>query len=95
MHSVLITTGFSSSKHSGNIAEFRRVFVKTGVFSDVYSDIIGNAFKIRTKSDYDIHYVVSKSEVKTQFNDAKAFLSAVEMYIDTLVVESESDGEQK
>jgi len=85
VHAVLTTIGFSSSKHTGNIAEFRRVFVKTGVFSDVYSDIIGDAFKVRAKSDYDIHYVVSKSEVTTQLDNAKTFLAAVEAYVNTLV----------
>ena len=90
VHVVLTTIGFSSSKHTGNIAEFRRVFIKTGVFSDVYSDIIGDAFKVRTKSDYDIHYVVSKSEVTTQLENAKKFLAAVEAYINTLESELET-----
>jgi len=94
MHAVLTTIGFSSSKHSGNISEFRRVFVKTGVFADTYSDIVGSAFKVRTKSDYDIHYVVSKSEVITQLESARDFLSAVEVYIDTLSAKLEKEGEQ-
>jgi uncharacterized protein (UPF0332 family) len=87
MHAILTTTGFSSSKHTGNIAEFRKVFVKTGIFSDLYSDIVGNAFKVRTKSDYDIHYVVSKSEVTAQLENARIFLVAIEAYIDTLSAE--------
>ena len=85
VHAVLTTIGFSSSKHTGNIAEFRRMFIKTGVFSGVYSDIVGDAFKVRTKSDYDIHYVVSKSEVTIQLDNAKTFLAAVEAYVNTLV----------
>jgi len=84
LHAVLLTVGYSSSKHTGVISEFRRVFVKTGVFSETHSDIIGDAFKVRTKSDYDIHYVVSKSEVTTQLENAKAFLTAVEAYIESL-----------
>jgi len=89
IHAVLLTIGFSSSKHTGIIAEFRRVFVKTGVFSDMYSDIIGDAFKVRTKSDYDIHYVVSRSEVTTQLKNAKTFFNAAEAYIKTLLPEAE------
>ena len=91
LHAVLTTIGFSSSKHTGNISEFRRVFIKTGVFPDIYSDIVGDAFKVRTKSDYDIHYVVSKSEVTTQYENAKKFLEAVEDYINTLVSEPEKE----
>lgn len=85
VHAVLTTIGFSSSKHTGNISEFRRMFIKTGVFPEIYSDIVGDAFKVRTKSDYDIHYIVSKSEVTTQYENAKKFLEEVEVYIDTLV----------
>lgn len=94
IHIALLTIGFSSSKHTGNIAEFRRVFVKTGVFSDTFSDIIGDAFKVRTKSDYDIHYVVSKSEVTTQLENAKTFLAAVEAYIKTLLPEVGTGSEE-
>jgi len=84
LHAVLTTIGYSSSKHTGNISEFRRMFIKTGIFSDNYSAIVGDAFKVRTKSDYDIHYVVSKSEVTTQYENAKTFLEAVETYINAL-----------
>ena len=84
IHAVLLTVGFSSKKHSGSIAEFRRVFVKEGVFSETSSDIIGDAFKVRTKSDYDIHYFVSKPEVTVQLENAKAFLAEVEAFITSI-----------
>jgi len=84
LHAVLLTVGFSSSKHTGVISEFRRVFVKSGIFSETHSDIIGDAFKVRTKSDYDVHYIVSKSEVATQLENAKTFFAAVEVYIGSL-----------
>jgi uncharacterized protein (UPF0332 family) len=60
------------------------VFVKTGVFTETHSDIVGEAFKVRTKSDYDIHYIVSKSDVETQHKNANTFLEAVEKYINTI-----------
>jgi len=84
IHAVLLTVGISQKKHTGSIAEFRRIFVKEGVFSEASSDIIGDAFKVRTKSDYDIHYVVSRSEVSKQLENAKAFLVEVEEYIESL-----------
>jgi uncharacterized protein (UPF0332 family) len=84
MYAVLTTIGFSSSKHSGVIAEFRKNFVKTGIFTEVHSDILGDAFKVRTKSDYDIHYVIVKAEVEKQFENAKLFLAAVEAYLGSL-----------
>ena len=84
LNAVLTTVGFSSQKHLGCISEFRRRFVKSGVFSNQHSDIIGEAFKVRTKSDYDIHYVIAKADVIKQFENAKIFLAAVEDYIKAL-----------
>jgi len=84
MQAVLTTVGFSSKKHSGSIAEFRKSFVKTGAFPETHSDIIGEAFSVRTKSDYDVHYVIAKADVEKQVANAKIFLEAVEAYIATL-----------
>ena len=84
IQAVLTTVGFSSKKHSGSISDFRRCFVKTGVFPPLYSDIVGDAFTVRNRSDYDIHYVVVRAEVVKQLENAKTFLAAVEDYIKTL-----------
>ena len=84
MQAVLITIGFSSKTHSGNIAEFRKSFVKPGLIPHKCSDIVGNAFTVRNKSDYDIYYVAVKSEVALQHENAKIFIAAVEAYIETL-----------
>ena len=81
MQAALITIGFSSKKHSGSIAEFRKSFVKTGLFPEIHSDIIGEAFSVRTKSDYDIHYVIAKADVEKQAKNAKVFLEATQAYI--------------
>ncbi|MCL2792773.1 MAG: HEPN domain-containing protein [Spirochaetaceae bacterium] len=84
MRAVLITVGFSSKTHSGNIAEFRRRFIKTSVFPNEFSDIIGSAFEIRNDSDYEDFYIVSKDESEQQAANAKVFFKAVEDYINTL-----------
>ena len=84
MQAVLVTVGFSSKTHSGSIAEFNKRFVKTGLFQKTHSKIIENAFTVRNKSDYDIFYVVVKSEVVQQLSNAKTFLAAVEAYIKSL-----------
>jgi uncharacterized protein (UPF0332 family) len=81
---VLITDGFSSKKHSGNIGEFRRKYIKSGIFPIEFSDIIGNAFDIRNDSDYEDFYVVSKEDVTKQAENARTFLTAVEIYIKTI-----------
>ena len=84
MQAILTTAGFSSKTHSGSIAEFQKSYVKPGIFSDVHSDILRDAFKVRNKSDYDIFYVAVKSEVESQLENAKVFLAAAENYIKSL-----------
>ena len=84
IRAVLITIGFASKTHSGNISEFRRSFIRTGIFPVELSDIVGRAFEVRNDSDYEDFYVVSREEVTQQTKNAKAFLAAVEEYIETL-----------
>ena len=93
IRAVLITIDFSSKTHSGNIGEFRRRFIKTGIFPKEFSDIIGNAFDVRNDSDYEDFYVVSKEDVARQAENATIFLVAVEGYINTLLSESGKETE--
>lgn len=81
MRSVLAFDGYDSKKHSGIIAEFRRNYIKTGVFDSSLSDIIGEASEIRNASDYDDMFIVSISETEEQVANAKIFLDAVEKYV--------------
>lgn len=81
MRSVLALDGFDSKKHSGIIAEFRKNYIKTGVFADELSDIINDLFQTRTDCDYDDFYLASKSEVTVQLDFAKTFVEAIEEYL--------------
>ena len=87
MQAVLITSGFSAKTHSSSITEFRKSFIRTGLFPQHYSDFIGDAFTVLSKSDYDIFYVIKKAEVAQQIENAKEFLSAVEAYIEKVTTE--------
>ena len=84
IRAVLAIDAFDSRRHSGIIAEFRHKYIKPGVFPSEYSDIIGDAFKIRNNSDYDDFYIVPKEDVVRQVDNAKTFIAAVEGYIKTL-----------
>ena len=81
MRAVLALTCYDSKKHSGIISEFRRLFIKTGVFPKEFSRIVENAFTARGNSDYEDFFIISKEEVSDQIKDTKAFLEAVEAYI--------------
>jgi uncharacterized protein (UPF0332 family) len=83
MRAVLALDGFDSKKHSGIISEFRVRYIKTGQFSVNFSDTIKDAFDIRTDSDYQDFYAISKEDVQQQVDNARVFLDAVKAYIDS------------
>lgn len=81
MRAVLVFDNFDSSKHSGVIAEFRRKYIKEGIFSKEMSQMIGSAFIIRNASDYDDMFVASKNDTQEQIENAEYVLNKVEEYI--------------
>ena len=89
MRAVLALDGFDSKKHSGIISAFRQGYIKTGKFDTAYSDIIKDAFDIRTDSDYQDFYTVSKTDVQQQLDNAKKFLEAVAEYINRCLKEKD------
>ncbi|GBU21251.1 hypothetical protein R80B4_01140 [Fibrobacteres bacterium R8-0-B4] len=81
MRAVLVLEKFESKKHSGVIARFRQNYIKTGIFSSDFSDIVGKSFIVRNDSDYGDMYTISRDDVVTQIEEAKRFLTAVEEYV--------------
>ena len=81
MRAVLALDKFDTKKHSGIISAFRQRYIKTKIFESHFSDVIESAFIVRNRSDYEDFYVVSKSEVVKQIDNAREFLSVVEEYI--------------
>ena len=84
MRAVLAIDEFDSKKHSGVISYFRQKYIKTGKFNENFSITIGKAFEVRGDSDYEDFYLVSKSDVIEQIENATLFLTAVEKYINNL-----------
>lgn len=81
MRSVLVLDGVDFSKHSGVLAYFRKQYIKTGIFDIELSDIIKEAFDVRSDSDYDDYYLISKEEVLEQIGNAELFYQAVSEYL--------------
>ena len=48
--------------------------------SEELSDIIGELFAVRTNSDYDDFYVLSKEKALAQYQNAVVFVDAVKKY---------------
>lgn len=82
MRSILALEGLDFKKHSGLIAHFRKEYIKTGKLDVALSDIITDVFQIRTESDYDDYYVVSKNEVEEQIKNAEYFIQETKKYLE-------------
>ena len=78
---VLALDGKDYKKHSGVISSFRKDYIKTEIFNKRMSDIIKNAFDLRTESDYEDFYILSKEDVKEQVKDAEYFVESIEKYL--------------
>lgn len=83
MRAVLAFDDVDMKHHSGIMAEFRRRYVKTGAFEIRYSDIISALFEIKTDSDYDDFFVISKEEITLQIANAGDFLDKTKAYLKT------------
>lgn len=82
LRSVLALDSFDSKKHSGIISEFRKRYIKTGIFELEISRMIDNASVVRNASDYDDMYVVSRSETEKQIDNADYIVKKVEKYLE-------------
>ena len=81
MRAMLILDEFDSKKHSGIIAKFRELYLKTDLFNKEFSDSISSLFRVRTASDYDDFYVMSKSDAIAQYEKAKKILTLIESHL--------------
>ena len=81
MRSVLALEQKDFAKHSGVSAYFRKTYIKTGIFPVELSDIITEAFEIRSDCDYDDYYLISNAEVMEQIQNAEQFLTAIKVYL--------------
>lgn len=69
-------------KHSGIISEFRRRYIKPGIFDAELSESITILFDIRTDSDYDDFFIISKAEVEDALTRAEEFVCAIKTYLE-------------
>lgn len=78
---VLALDKLDFKRHSGVISNFQKLYIKTGIFDRKMSVIIKSAFDMRSDSDCEDFYIVSRDEVKRQVEEAGFFVSEVEKYI--------------
>lgn len=85
LRAVLVFDNFDSSKHSGIIAEFRRRYIKTGIFPIEMSKMIGSAFTIRNASDYDDMFIASKEDTEEQLANAEYVYHLIQTYVKKII----------
>ena len=83
MRAVLALDGVDMKHHSGIISEFRKRYIKTGVFDTSLSGLISELSDVREGSDYNDFFIVSKADTAEQVQSAGTFLAAVETYLRT------------
>ena len=81
IRAVIALDGKDFAKHSGVINYFRQSYIKTGILDVSLSDMITDAFQVRTDCDYNDYYIVSKAEVEEQVQNAEHFVAAVSDYL--------------
>lgn len=81
IRSVLALDGFDSKKHSGVIAKFREVYIKTGILPAEVSDAIKESFEVRQDSDYGDMYEVTEEETSDQIKHAEYVYRIIGEYL--------------
>ena len=72
---------FDSKKHSGLLNYFRMHYVRTGIFSEEYSDILQRLSQTRNDSDYNIIVEITEQDAFTRFEQAKKLVSEIDRYM--------------
>lgn len=81
MRAVLALDGIDRKKHSGVISEFRKLYIKTKIFSKDIANIATVLFDMRLDSDYRDFFTVSKQTVEEQLVNADYFIKETEKYL--------------
>lgn len=87
MRAVLVFDEFDSKKHSGIISEFRKRYIKTGIFTAEISKIIDLQFSTRAHSDYDDFYAITREEALKGLSEAGKMVSETEKYLTRIYAE--------
>lgn len=81
MRAVLALDEVDRRYHSSIISEFRKRYIKTGIFETELSLIISELFDARTDSDYDDFFVISETEIVEQAKRAEYFLNQIKLFL--------------
>lgn len=82
LRSVTALDQFDSSKHSGVIAYFNRVYVKEEIFDKTLSKLVDTCYRLREKADYQDFFLVSHEMAEEQLSKAENVINLIAPYLD-------------
>lgn len=74
---LLALEGKGSSKHSGIISQFDRLYIKKGFFSKEISKWLHEAFDLRQRSDYQEMFLVTPERACRVLENAATFIKTI------------------
>ena len=67
--------------HTGAHTEFRKQFIKAGLFADSFCITMSALFNLRQGGDYEIDFDISREDAQDAVAKASEFLLQVEAYL--------------
>lgn len=91
VRALLAAKSIDYSKHAGVIAYFNKEYIKEGIFDIKFSKYLGAAFKVRSSSDYDDFYIVTREKAEEQYQHAVELHNVIKDYLYKLDNDNKSD----
>lgn len=80
-NAALTAIGVSRKKHTAVLSEFRKEFIKTGIFNEVLSDYYGQLMDDRHSADYDLLDEISKEEAIQNVRQARMIVEEIDAWL--------------
>lgn len=78
---LLIFEEYVTSKHTGVLSYFNKVFIKEGIFHKEMGKWINKAFELRQSGDYREYIVLTPEQVEPFLGYSKDFIANVSKYL--------------
>jgi uncharacterized protein (UPF0332 family) len=78
---LLRSQDVTPKKHSGVHRAFAQHFVQSGLIEPDYSRMLGNAFRLRQDSDYEVTTSLDQALAEDVLRDAKRFVERAQTYL--------------
>lgn len=81
IRTLLLIHDYTSKTHNGIHSKFRELYIKTGVFEQKYSELLGEITQLRQGSDYEAWIELEHEDATFAYEAAKDFLEEVKKYL--------------